>query len=517
MIIFVYMDKLITITIGTHFFKLTNISPRVRKQVIDMALGYVRYGLQTVRRNEVAQVALAVYAGATKDREEFRFHINQFDEFMIKLKLDYVPESLIEIIHKPIPEPKKVCFNVKPMWVPREVQVPIIDYLTADEGSRSRFVGLQTGSGKTAISLLAVAKIGFRLIIIIRPMYIGKWTQDLSKYYDIKPERIMAVQGLGQLQALFMLAKNDQLQDTDAIIVSNKTMQIYIKLYEQHKESLLDLGYETLPENFFETLQGIRLIDEVHQDFHLNFKLDLYTNVYRSISLSATLINRDPFMERVYEVAYPTRFRYKDVELDKYIDSFSIHYRFRSVERIRASERSGNSYSHNAFEESLLKHRDKTYLLNYFKLIKFTVEHSFMQDYKPGERLIIFCYRTDFCQYVVDFLQKEYPKLNIKRFTADDPDENMYESDIRVTTLGSGSTAHDVARLKAAILTVAVDSVQSNVQALGRLRKLPDMAPRFYFLVCDDIPKHRQYAKSKEEMLRHRAKSFKAFHAPFIL
>ena len=511
-------DKVITLTIGSHFFKLTTISARVRKVVLEFARGYIKYGIETTRRNESQRVALAVYGAATRDREEFRFHINQLDDFLLCLRKDYITDEMIEVVRLDIPSFSKVNFKVKPQWSARENQIPIVDYLVEDNDNRSRFIGIQTGFGKTIISLLAISKLNIKTAIIVRPMYIHKWTQDLQKYYDIPLERIMTVQGLAQLQAVLMMGESNMLEDIDAFIISNKTLQLYLKLYEIHRHTLLDLGYACTPENLFQTLSvGIRLIDEVHQDFHLNFKLDLYTNVFRSFSLSATLINKDPFMNKVYEIAYPPIHRFKVPDLDKYIDSFSLHYRFRDMEKIKTSEKFSTSYSHNAFELSLIKHKDKSILQNYFKLIKFTMQCSYTHDRKPGERLIIFCYRTDFCQMVVDYLKKEFPQLDIRRYTADDPDENMYEPDVRVTTLGSGSTAHDIDLLKTAILTVAVDSVQSNVQALGRLRKQPHFTPRFYYFVCDDVKKHRHYHQSKESMLKERAKSYKAFQAPFVI
>ena len=57
-------------------------------------------------------------------------------------------------------------------------------------------------------------------------------------------------------------------------------------------------------------------------------------------------------------------------------------------------------------------------------------------------------------------------------------------------------------------MTIAVDSIQSNVQTFGRLRKLSDCDTSFYYFVCDDIPKHLDYHKRKIEMFHERAYSF---------
>lgn len=508
-------EKVLTMTLGSHFLSLKRIAVAVRPIIVEFARRYVKYGIQVVKRNEAQREALAVYGAATKDRSEFRFHINLLEELKTWLKLNYITDNLIETIYKPTYSPPTVTFKVKEQWTLRDYQYPVVDYLVKDEGPISRFVGIQTGFGKTLSALFAISKIGLKPAIIVKPMYIYKWVEDVQKYYDISVEKIMVVQGLVSLQALIELASLGQLKDIEVFVISNKTYQLYIKQYEMFKSDILDQGYGCVPEDFFQKIgAGIRLIDEVHQDFHLNFKIDLYTNVFRSISLSATLLSKDPFMERVYEIAYPKYLRYAEVALEKYINSFAVLYRTRLNIELKSSERGSSNYSHNAFEESIIKHKDKNILKNYLNLISHCVQSGYYYDYKKGQKLIIFCYRTDFCQMVVEHLRQIYPSLDIRRFTADDPDENMYEPDIRVTTLGSGSTAHDIDNLKTAILTVAVDSVQSNIQALGRLRKLKDLTPRFYYFACADISKHMQYHYAKEILFKQRALTFKVLNAP---
>jgi hypothetical protein len=57
-------------------------------------------------------------------------------------------------------------------------------------------------------------------------------------------------------------------------------------------------------------------------------------------------------------------------------------------------------------------------------------------------------------------------------------------------------------------LTIALKSVQANVQVLGRLRKIPDVIVRFYFFTCMDIGKHIVYHEEKEKLMRERAATY---------
>ena len=71
-----------------------------------------------------------------------------------------------------------------------------------------------------------------------------------------------------------------------------------------------------------------------------------------------------------------------------------------------------------------------------------------------------------------------------------------------VSTLLSAGTAVDVKRLRTAFMTTAVGSIDANIQAFWRIRELkeyPHVTPDFIYLVCSDIPQHREYHRIKVE------------------
>lgn len=366
------------------------------------------------------------------------------------------------------------------------------------------------------LSMYAASKLNKKIAIVVRPMFIFKWVGDVAKYLNIDTaKQVMVVQGMSQLMMVFEQQKLGLLDDIKIFIFSNKTLQLWFKQYQEFGEAIRDQGYGITPEEMYSHLKiGLRLIDEVHLDFHLNFKIDLYTNVEHSISLSATLDNKDQFQRDMYELAYPISQRFKEQEIDKYAIARCVIYSIDdNPDKIRSTEYGSKSYSHNAFEEYIMKKPQR--LENYLRLIKHTIDVGYMQDYVPGERCVVFAYRKDFCTIVVNYLNMKYPNLDIRRYVSEDPDENMYDPDIRVTTLGSGSTGHDIAMLKAAIMTVNVESLQANIQAFGRLRKLDKLTPRFYYFTCLDVQKHMQYHKLKMEILQKRALNFNIFQSPF--
>lgn len=510
-------DYLLHITISTHNFSVKRISSRVRQYIYQFIKdNLLQYGLVRIPGGKYVNSAVKVYSSSSADREEFRFHINMYQSFLDYLKIYSITENLINITIKPLVIFDKISLPIQPQWIAREEQKAAIEYLADDNfPCRSRILELQTGKGKSLSAMLGMSLFSKRIAIIIKSMYIEKWVADVLKTYAIKESEIMAVSGSAQLQGLIQMGKLGTLK-SKIIIISNKTIQNWYKLYELEGKDTLDMGYDCLPEDFFETIRcGMRLIDEVHQDFHLNFKIDLYTNIERSISLSATMVNYDQFMEKMYRIAYPTKTRFEGPPLDKYVIARELSYHIKENRKYNITEYNSHIYSHHALERSILK--DKDFADNYCKLIWNTIEIGFMHNYIKGQRCLIFCSSIDMCTKVTNYLKYKYPSLLVRRYVEDDPYENLLESDISVSTLQSAGTAHDIANLKTVILTVAINSLQSNVQSLGRLRKLKDINTYFFYFVCQDIPKHVAYATDKEKMLRERAANFIQINAPFLV
>jgi hypothetical protein len=504
----------LSVLIRSHHFKVTQITPRARPAVDSFARRFVQYGLERVPGGRFVKTAMKVFGAATADRSEYRFHINTYPAFLEHLKSHYLEGNLVEIIEEPPPEPRKVELPIFPQWTDREHQVPFIEYLVAPEPLR-KLGAIQTGKGKSYSSMRAASILGEVLVAVIKPKYMDKWVEDFRKTYDITADDLMVVRGSDHLMGLLLLAVNGEL-DAKVIMISNKTLQNWLKLYEKFRDETLQLGYACLPEELFGKLQaGIRLIDEVHEDFHLNFKIDMYTNVKKSISLSATLIPDDPFLKQMCEVAYPARERYVGEAYHKYIAAHAVIYRTRDPNKIRWKEPGSANYSHYAYEKYVMRYKDV--LQNYLKLIEEVIIGGFLnqKDRKPGHRCLVFCSLIDMCTLVVDYLKKRYPNKDIRRYMENDPYENLVEPEIIVSSLQNAGTGQDIPGLFTVILTIGITSSQGNVQGFGRLRELKgDLAgtPHFYYLVNEDCRKHVEYHEKKKELLRDKALTYNTIH-----
>jgi len=499
-------QSIFTLTIATHFFKITKYNDRIRQILFEFVRDFVKIDQNKGPRD--APPEMTVFCAATKNRSEFRFHINSLPDFKKLLERHGVPESVYTTQLMDLNISDSVDLVIKPHWVFRDDQLPILSYLEPST-PRSKFVGIQTGKGKTVTALKGAVTFGKRLLIIVRPMFMGKWAKDIKEILeiDIKKET-MAIQGSAHLKAFIELAKTEGgLDNTKVIVMSNKTFQMWIKLYEEFGEETKEMGYGCTPDELCNIANiGMRLIDEVHMDFHLNFKIDLYTNVEQSISLSATLLNNDPFIERMYRLAYPLVARYQGGVWDRYALTYGVAYHLEDNRKVRTSEFGQSTYSHIAFEKSILK--NPHFKDSYCKLIKEILDYGYIKGKVDGQRAVVFAASKDMCSVITGYLSKAYPTLTVNRYVEGDPYTNYLDSDIRVTTVLSGGTAHDVKNLTCAVLTIALKSIQANIQVLGRLRKIPDVNVKFFFLSCLDVPKHLGYHRDKEQIMREKAATY---------
>lgn len=501
------MSNSFFIDVFSHHIVVTGFSKQGKDVLLDFCATRVgQRGLVFVGHGQYTMKLIKLFATATKNRKEFRFHINSLPELKIylyqKLGNNCVIEESVHEVNHVVP----VKLSVSKGYEPREKQIPIIDYLTTDK--KYKLVTIQPGAGKTVLSLTAVQRLGMRTALIIPGKYVDKWIGDCKSILGIKVGELLVVRGSKDLKRLIELAMVGELK-ASIIIITSTTLFNYIKDYEQNSGT--SDQYACKPQDFFKVLGvGVRLMDEVHQNFHLNFKIDLYTHVATSIDLSATMDVDDQFMSRMYLLKYPRQMRYQNGAYDKYIAVTALHYSLLPETKIRTSYYGMTQYSHTAFEESILS-KKKT-LSNYLKLVEQCVKNLYLKIRKPNQKLLIFAATKEMCAVMAKDIQKYTPGLKVGKYVSEDDYSSLMNNDISVSTYQSSGTAVDIDGLRVAISTTAIQSRQANEQMMGRLRRLkqyPDETPEYYYFVCTDIPKHIEYSEHKFDMFKDKVLSHK--------
>lgn len=500
----------------SHFLKVRGFDKRAKEVLLKFCIGMAEWGPVRVAPGKFVRKMVRIYAAATKDRSEFRFHINQKEELLEHLRA-HGGSSCVELREHEPPKAKSVQFKVDAKFTPRDYQVNILEYLTNHQ--IINVLTLQTGKGKTFCALKAAEMMGVRVLAVIKAQYIEQW---IESYEDTMvgsaKNELMVVKGARQLKALIALAQSGELNKMNVkfIIISSTTMYNFIAEYERHGKAV---SYDCNPDEICELVgAGVRLVDEAHQMFHLNYRLDLYTHVQKTINLSATLKSSDPFKDKVYRTAFPLHLRYQGAQYDKYIEVKALFYRMKSMKGLRYKARALKSYSHMELEKSIMK--NKEILDNYVDMIADIIEEEYIKSREPGQRCLIFAATKKFCSVIRDRLAQHFSDLDIRRFTDEETYANLMEPDIIVSTLQSAGTARDVPGLYVTLMTTALGSREGNEQALGRLRRLkdwPDVTPKFLYLVCTDIDKHLEYHEKKIEYFEDKTLSQKELQLPHIL
>ena len=487
-----------------------------RQPVADALVEYCRQlgqiGLKRAGKGRFVRSIVKVFAGATKDREIYHFHANLLESLLTHLGHRGFFQKQLDIHYHDFYEPARADFRYHDERTPLYYQQPIIDYIT-DEG-KTKVVTLDPGMGKTFIAMKSMSILGVRTFFCIRPMYVEKWISDIKEGFSLEKEDLMVVQGSKNLKRLTQLATEGEL-NAKIILCSNKTFYGYLRDYELYRDDIQHLGYACNPGDLYETLGvGLRVIDEVHQDFHLNFRQDLYAHVPKTLSLSGTLDSDDPFIERMYGVMFPIQDRYRKDEKKVFTLVDAFFYRIYNADhRVKYTQHMGRTmktYSHVRFEKSIM--RQKKLLNDYLEMVADIVQKRFVDIRLDGQKLVVYFSTVDMCTIFADRMKHRHPTLNVIRYVSEDDYEEMLEGDIIISTVKSLGTAIDIPGLRVAVLTDALSSKQANLQCMGRLRELknwPDQNPEFIYLVCEDIEKHKEYHEKKKEVfqgkvLRHR-------------
>ena len=349
----------------------------------------------------------------------------------------------------------------------------------------------------TMLFLESVYKLKKRVLLIIRPKFIDKWILDFREMFKETDTSLAVIRG-GAALSNMLQACVDGTFDVDFTIISNKTYQLWIKDWEHTRGSSGD--YPLSPDMLCEaTKAGVIAVDEVHLDFHLNFKMDLYTHGAKSMNMSATLVSGNPKITEMYQVKFPKLERSPEIEYDKYIAVTALSYTMLSQKGMRFKRSMG--YSHTAFEESIMK--DKERLRNYLSMIAGITKTTYISRMVPGKKMLIFASTVEMCTLITKFISPMFPDQKVNRYVGEDDYADLHTADIVVSTIQSAGTAVDVDGLWVVLMTDSIDSIQSNLQVLGRLRKMKGqflgVTPEFYYIFCNQIEKQVQYHMNKLE------------------
>lgn len=358
----------------------------------------------------------------------------------------------------------------------------------------------------TKTTLVAVAQLGCRSMVMIPPKYFGIWETALEETYgdSVKWKR---VSGSGELKQLIIDGLDGVIEE-DVLLVSCVSYRNYIDAFEKYGENIEESGYMVPPPRFHEVCGiGVQINDEFQEDPGLYFRIDLYSNVKKQIYLSATPYTGNPYVTKMIDVMTPAETLCTLPEWNRFIDAVALLYSDPTVKPKDYLTPFKNTYNHARYETQMMKNKKR--LEFYLKYVKRAVEGLYVRDREEGQKALVLCATVNFIHMLTKYLQKEFPELVINYHVSGSDYSQLEKNDITVSTIKSAGTGVDIPNLRETIMLQATGSEKDNVQIMGRTRVLkdwPDVTPRFSYFVCNNIPQHLRYMREKQEFLQGKAR-----------
>lgn len=511
------------IVVASHFFKVTDLRVEILPVIGSFIQQFIQYEFvqeygRTIRKMSCVYAAATKKEAGSKSHSEYRFHINTLPAFKALLRersMDY--QVIIE--HLAYPVYQDVEYTMYPEWKDRDYQIPALAYAVNPAPHKRKMLPLDPGRGKSYMAMRMLQELRGKGAMIMRKGFIEKWELDFAKTYDMDLLRdVVFVSGKDSIMALTQQAV-DGTSDAKLYMISNSSFMRWVDLYEELGDKTLEMGYACRPDELLPLLNvKVRVIDEVHLDFHANFKLDLYTHAEWSLSLSGSMDKDDLMEARMVEIAYPYLQRYLGDVQKPYVEAVGVMFRFEKPHTIRSDGWKG-SYSQVKFEQSILK--QPTVRKHYLEMLTYHLDQEFKNDFRIDDRLVIFVGTVEMATFLQQKLEALYPERPITRYCRTEKDilTEAIKGNVIITTLQSGGTNVDIPGLRTAFLYMSIDATASNIQGYGRLRNnvRDGLPPKFYWFTNVNNPKHMRYHRHKEELLRPRVKSIDIHHYPYAL
>lgn len=355
-------------------------------------------------------------------------------------------------------------------------------------------VNSATGSGKTFVTIGTMCFTGARMILITSSLdWLNQWKAKLLEYTPLSEKQMFTVAGSGSISKLY--CRNPL--DYQVFLVSHST----IKSYGDSK------GWDKV-EDFFRYLQcSLKVFDEAHLYFDNMARIDLHSNVKKTIYLTATPERSNEDENNIYQLYFkniPSIVLFNE-ETDPHVNYIALHYNSHPSPMDINNCKNAYGFDRNKYVTYVTKRPlfldlvvvliDMVLYMNGKILIYIGTNHGIMQVY-------------NYIVEVFPFLER-YIGIYTSMSDKTNKEQNLFKKIILSTTKSCGA-ASDIADL--AVTINLAEPFKSSVlakQTLGRCRAndtlyIDAVDNGFYFT--------KKYYETKKPIFAQYAKSCKDVH-----
>ena len=389
----------------------------------------------------------------------------------------------------------KIIFTLKTK--PRDKnQTTALSFLAGVNGfeayssARRKMLQLGTGIGKTYVSIAIMWYFKLRgAIIMNKDGLIEQWKEKIMEYTNIISDEIFIIKGTSSIEKILKMNEDDKkrFDSIKVFLISHGTITSYANMNSW--DSVTDL---------FKILRvGINIIDEAHLAYKNILMIDFYTNVYRTIYLTATAGKSDINQNKLYVKAFsnlPT-LTIKNSQENSNVVTNVITYKTKPTLQEVGLMSTMRGINRNFYVEYSVRGKGRELFFKCMKLI--------LNTFKDKDGSMAFLLLRKFAVYdMQQFIIDEFPELkdDIGIYISDIPKkerEEQLKKKIILSTSSSFGTGIDVKDLYVLVNTEPGSSKIVLEQNFGRLRN-----KGYYFEVYDKgiIKRNNQFNMIREKL-----------------
>ena len=351
-------------------------------------------------------------------------------------------------------------------------------------------VNNNTGSGKTYVGSMMIAYTLYKTIVIASTNGIlEQWSDRLKYFTDLTDKDICMVNGSPVINRLLQTGA-DRFK---VFLVTHSTINAYAKAN----------GWESINGLFSYLKIGLKIIDEYHQNFDNILYIDGYTNVYKSLYLSATPARSNEGEDRIYQYAFKNipSIELFDEDKDPHTDYIAIRYNSRPTPSQISACKNQYGLDRNKYISYLVGQEEFHFVLYYVARI----------CKNCNGKVLIYIGTNSSITYVKTWFDANFPELSTKIgiYTSiiTENKKQMLDKKIILSTTKSCGAAMDIKGLKMTILLA--EPFKSAVLARQSLGRTRDPNTTYIEFVDTGFAQTKRYYIQKLPVFEKYAKSCK--------
>lgn len=323
-------------------------------------------------------------------------------------------------------------------------------------------VNLNTGKGKTYVSIATITYTGIKSIIITySKSVLSQWKKCILEYTNITSREIFEIEGSGSIYRLLNKSEAD-IKKIKIFLVSHSTIRSYA---ESH-------GWESIGDLFEYLRIGLKFFDESHQNFDNMCNIDFFTSVYKSYYITATPARSNPDENRIYQTAFKNVLAIDlfHQDSDPHTKYIALRYSSKPEPYIISNCKGKYGLDRNKYTNYIVDNEN-------FKKMSMIVMDLVLKIAKdPNDKILIYIGTNDaiskFYSWILENFQELKNQIGIFTSIVSAEDKKIsLQRKIILTTTKSAGAAIDIKGLK--VTVVLAEPFKSEVlarQTLGRTR-----------------------------------------------